>query len=107
MDKGCGVFPGLGEQVLVVLPRLHQCFKIGFRLDFESPLRRHQSLCLLEPTVVGPKNHGHAPHRGFENVVDAGAESAADIGHSTIAIDGRKQSEAINHETIGLRSLLG
>ena len=55
--------------------------------------------------MVRAKDYRHAIDGRFERVVDAYAKTAANISHLTIAIDGRKETDGIDNETVHARQL--
>ena len=59
---------------------LHEGGKLVVIVDFEATATGFQSLSLLEFLVVGTEDNGHVPNGCLQRVVDAYAETTANVG---------------------------
>ena len=77
---------GLLEEYLVVTQRREPFAQLRVVADRTRRAERHEVAGLLELFVVGPECHRKPECRGLERVVDADAETSADVAPGGIAV---------------------
>ena len=86
----CGVVlgdaAGFLEELLVVAQRNKPRPQFVVIIDRPGRAERHQIARLLEFLVIGTERHRKSERRGLQRVVDAHAESAADVAPRRIAV---------------------
>ena len=90
--RGLAVGVGVGEERLQVRRHLAA---VGMG---EAAAAGDDVLGLLELVVVGAEEDGLAEGDGFQYVVDAHTEAAADIGHIGIAVELGEDADVVDDE---------
>lgn len=88
------------EELLVVAQRGEPSAQLVVVLHRAGGAERHQVARLLELMVVGAEGDGQAERRGLQRVVDAHAETAADVAPRGIAVDRREEPHGVEHEQL-------
>ena len=57
-----------------------------------------QALSLMELLIVGTEEHWNIPDSSLQQVMDTYAETTAHVSHTTIVIDTRQKTEAVDNQ---------